>query len=91
MTGESRNESASKEITLLPPKFLGNPPAPGKVIPIDTSVLPQRQAFLYSHIVLRAELRTTIDKLWDACWPINMLRPLVLLDLISYLLFIKIL
>ena len=89
MTGESRNESASKESTLLPPKFLGNPPAPGKVIPIDKSVLPQRQAFPYSHIVLTAELRTTIDKQWDACWPINMLRPLVLLDLISYLLFIK--
>jgi type I restriction enzyme M protein len=39
--------------------------------------------------MLRTELRTNIDKKWEACWPINTLRPLVLLDLISYLLFIK--
>src|SRR4029079_5285384 len=39
--------------------------------------------------MLRTELRTNIDKKWEACWPTNTLRPLVLLDLISYLLFIK--
>jgi type I restriction enzyme M protein len=39
--------------------------------------------------MLRTELRMNIDKKWEACWPTNTLRPLVLLDLISYLLFIK--
>ena len=54
-----------------------------------TSLLTQRPIFLYSLNMLTAELRTNINKKWEACWPINMLRPLVLLDLISYLLFIK--
>ena len=89
MAGETSNESTSKEVTSITPKLLSNPHTPGKVIPIASSVLPQRPAFLYSHIVLTAELRTNINKKWEACWPINMLRPLVLLDLISYLLFIK--
>ena len=39
--------------------------------------------------MLTTELHKNIDKRWEACWPINMLRPLVLIDLISYLLFIK--
>ncbi len=39
--------------------------------------------------MLTVELRSNINKKWEACWPISKLRPLVLLDLISYLLFIK--
>ncbi|MEO8862017.1 MAG: hypothetical protein ABI358_11375, partial [Ginsengibacter sp.] len=37
------------------------------------------------------ELRETIDKKWEACWPVSNLRPLAVLDLICYLLFIKLL
>ena len=39
--------------------------------------------------MLTAELRKNIDEKWAACWPTNTLKPIVLLDLISYLLFIK--
>ena len=39
--------------------------------------------------MLSDELLANINQKWEACWPINMLKPLVLLDLISYLLFIK--
>ena len=89
MARETGNESTSKEVISLTPKLLSDPPTKGKIIPIDSSLSSQRPVFLYSHIVLTPELITNIDKKWDACWPINMLRPLVLLDLISYLLFIK--
>ncbi|MEP6597374.1 MAG: N-6 DNA methylase, partial [Ginsengibacter sp.] len=39
--------------------------------------------------MLTAELQSDIDNKWEACMPINQLRPLVLLDLLCYLLFIK--
>ena len=37
------------------------------------------------------DLRNTIDQKWEACWPVSNLRPLAVLDLICYLLFIKLL
>ena len=89
MAGESGSESTSEEVTSMAPKLLSSSHSPGKVIPIDSPVLPQHPAFLYSHVKITEELCSDINKKWDACWPINMLRPLVLLDLISYLLFIK--
>jgi type I restriction enzyme M protein len=39
--------------------------------------------------MLRGELQKDIDNKWDACWPMNSLRPLAILDLISYLFFLK--
>jgi type I restriction enzyme M protein len=39
--------------------------------------------------MLTAELRRDIDKKWEACWPVNTLRPLVLIDCICYILFLK--
>ncbi len=39
--------------------------------------------------MLTRELQHTIDERWDACWPISKLRPIVILDLVSYLFFIR--
>ena len=39
--------------------------------------------------MLTAQLSKDIDTRWDACWPINSLRPLLIIDCISYLLFFK--
>ena len=39
--------------------------------------------------MLLAELSKDIDNKWDECWPVNTLRPLVLIDCISYILFFK--
>ena len=40
-------------------------------------------------LMITETLRADIDKQWQACWPTCDLRPLILLDLLSYLLFIK--
>jgi type I restriction enzyme M protein len=34
-------------------------------------------------------LKQSIDEKWDNCWPVSNLRPVAILDLISYLFFIK--
>lgn len=39
--------------------------------------------------MLTLELQHTIDERWDACWPISKLRPIVILDLVSYLFFVR--
>ncbi|MEO9021654.1 MAG: N-6 DNA methylase [Ginsengibacter sp.] len=39
--------------------------------------------------MLTSELKNKIDEKWDACWPISKLRPIFILDLISYLFFIR--
>ncbi|MBD0352672.1 MAG: hypothetical protein ICV65_16105, partial [Flavisolibacter sp.] len=39
--------------------------------------------------MLPIELRTELDKRWEACWPTNTVRPLVIVDLVTYLLFIQ--
>lgn len=39
--------------------------------------------------MLTSELQKKIDKKWDACWPLNLLKPIAILDLISYLFFLK--
>ena len=89
MAGNTSNETTSNEVASIAPKLLNNPHAPTKVKPLDAPVIAQHPVFLSSLNKLTVELLTNINKKWEACWPINMLRPLVLLDLISYLLFIK--
>jgi len=39
--------------------------------------------------MLAAQLTKDIDNKWEACWPVSTLKPLVLIDCISYLLFYK--
>jgi type I restriction enzyme M protein len=39
--------------------------------------------------MLTEALRKDIDSRWESCWPVNTLRPLVIIDGISYLLFFK--
>ena len=39
--------------------------------------------------MLTRELQHTIDERWDACWPTSKSRPIVILDLVSYLFFIR--
>jgi type I restriction enzyme M protein len=89
MTRKTGNESASKEATSVMPTLLNKASTTAKVTPMATSLARKKPAFLYTQNMLTAEVRTNIDKSWEACWPTNSLRPLVLLDLISYLLFIK--
>ena len=53
------------------------------------SVSARKPVLFRSHISLSHELRDDIDKKWDDCWPVSTLRPLALIDLLCYLLFIK--
>ncbi|HEY5367912.1 MAG TPA: N-6 DNA methylase [Hanamia sp.] len=39
--------------------------------------------------MLTPELQNDIDEKWNACWPISELKPIVILDLLSYLFFVK--
>ncbi len=39
--------------------------------------------------MLKPHLQKRLDEKWNNCWPVSDLRPLALLDLISYLFFIK--
>ena len=39
--------------------------------------------------MLTTELRKNIDEKWNACWPLSTLRPIAILDLVSYLFFFK--
>ena len=39
--------------------------------------------------MLTPELQKKIDEKWNACWPLSTLRPIAILDLISYLFFYK--
>ncbi|MGN6249215.1 MAG: HsdM family class I SAM-dependent methyltransferase [Ginsengibacter sp.] len=39
--------------------------------------------------MLTPQLQKRIDEKWNNCWPVSDLRPLALLDLVSYLFFIK--
>lgn len=39
--------------------------------------------------MLTTELQKNIDEKWDACWPLCLLKPIAILDLISYLFFLK--
>ena len=39
--------------------------------------------------MLTPQLQKNIDEKWDNCWPVSNLRPSALLDLISYIFFIK--
>ncbi len=39
--------------------------------------------------MLTSELQKEIDEKWEACWPISLLKPVAILDLISYLFFIN--
>jgi len=35
------------------------------------------------------ELKSNIDEKWEGCWPLNTFKPIVILDLLSYLFFFK--
>ncbi len=89
MTGETRKERTSKEATPGAQTLSVNPPPPPRVKPVAVPVAAPRPIFLNSSGLLSDELLANINQKWEACWPINMLKPLVLLDLISYLLFIR--
>lgn len=39
--------------------------------------------------MLTPQLKKSLDEKWDKCWPVSDLRPIALLDLISYVFFIK--
>ena len=39
--------------------------------------------------MLATELQKKVDEKWDACWPLSQLKPVIILDLISYLFFFK--
>ncbi len=39
--------------------------------------------------MLTPELQNEIDEKWKACWPLSQLKPIAILDLVSYLFFIK--
>lgn len=43
----------------------------------------------HSKTMLTNKLKESLNKKWGNCWPVSDLRPLALLDLISYLFFIK--
>ncbi len=40
-------------------------------------------------MMLTSELKKNVDESWDSCWPLSTLRPIAILDLISYLFFYK--
>src|SRR5579875_1853897 len=39
--------------------------------------------------MLSTELQSAIDQKWESFWPVNHVKPLIIADLITYLLFIK--
>lgn len=39
--------------------------------------------------MITSVLRTHLDEKWDDCWPVSTLRPLAMLDLLSYVFFVK--
>ena len=39
--------------------------------------------------MLTPEFKKDIDEKWDACWPLSLLKPIAIPDLISYLFFLK--
>ena len=90
MTGEYMNEGTPEDVTSIASRPPGNLHVQSKATSSMTVNTTNRHvAFFYSHNMLTANLRADIDKKWEACWPINEIRPLVLLDLTSYLLFLK--
>ncbi|HEY5407362.1 MAG TPA: N-6 DNA methylase [Ginsengibacter sp.] len=86
-------EHASKKTVSIPKKKL----ITSKVTPKATHkaksqslFVPAKKAVLFpSRMDLSNELRNDINKKWDDCWPVSTLRPLALIDLLCYLLFIK--
>ncbi|MGN6532375.1 MAG: HsdM family class I SAM-dependent methyltransferase [Ginsengibacter sp.] len=39
--------------------------------------------------MLTSNLKKDVEKKWDNCWPVSTLRPVAILDLISYIFFVK--
>ncbi|MEO8765527.1 MAG: N-6 DNA methylase [Ginsengibacter sp.] len=90
MTIKTSVAGTPDEATSMAPKIPNNPNATTRVKPVTDAPPPKRPVFVIQSLKsINAELRANIHEKWEACWPINMLRPLVLLDLMSYLLFIK--
>lgn len=55
----------------------------------STTISAGKPVLFQSRINLSDELKAAINKKWDDCWPVSTLRPLALIDLLCYLLFIK--
>src|SRR5664279_1703402 len=60
-----------------------------KALPQAEPMSAKAPVLFYSGNVLQDEMLKAINEKWDACWPVNTLKPLSLLDLLCYLLFIK--
>jgi type I restriction enzyme M protein len=82
-------ELSRKQVISMPKKKLPIPKAASKAKSLTASISAKGPVLFNSHIILSGELQGIIDKKWDACWPVSTLRPLALLDLLCYLLFIK--
>ena len=82
-------EFARKQATTVPKKKILTPKAASKAKSLTASIPVKGSVLFYSRIILPGELRVAIDEKWDACWPVSTLKPLALLDLLCYLLFIK--
>ncbi|MGZ4049392.1 MAG: HsdM family class I SAM-dependent methyltransferase, partial [Bacteroidia bacterium] len=89
MAKETGVERASRRVASIPKKKLSTPRAPTKATTLTASIVAKGPVLLYSHTILSEELRAIVDEKWDACWPVSSLKPLALLDLLCYLLFIK--
>ncbi|KAA9038004.1 N-6 DNA methylase [Ginsengibacter hankyongi] len=89
MAKETGVERAPRRAVSTPKKKLNTPKAPAKATSITAQHVAKDQALLYPQPVLSAELQGMINEKWDACWPVSTLRPLALLDLLCYLLFIQ--
>ena len=72
-----------------PEKKIIVPPVDPTAKDLNRQLFASKPVLFCSEIILSDKLRAAIDEKWNDCWPANMQRPLVLLDLISYLLFIK--
>lgn len=89
MAKETDVEHVTGRVVSISQKKLNTPKAGTKAASLTASAVAGIPVLLYSHTVLPPELRTIVDEKWDACWPVSTLKPLALLDLLCYLLFIK--
>ena len=65
-------------------------PGPTRKAKSQRLFVPHKKAVLFrAQIKLPDALREDINKKWDDCWPVSTLRPLALIDLLCYLLFLK--
>jgi len=89
MAKETGVEHAPRRAVSTPKKKLKTPKVPPKAASSTAPGVAKGPAILYAQAALSAELQAMINEKWDACWPVSTLRPLALLDLLCYLLFIQ--